>query len=892
MIISQLVKVERETESHTVHESNPGVNRSRAHKGRHVRIPSVDSTEVLKEYLCSGIPQTVCTDVLTGRKITQATTDDSETIDSTSLLSDDGMSLHRSIHSSTTRALLQHHVDFPRQPCAASHNPRIIYKPLEKHGPERLEEISAKTPAKFVYPNKPKGLSPSSKATGQTVAREGSKFQRALAFKAVAYENPSKNKRPKLLEYLENFLRDQSRVRGLFSGQPFRQVNERDTPDHLGNGHAGIPDDFVSLERELDAYFEAYDIFVEAHEGYKSFLLPIKQRSLKLIALYRKEFEKLPELKAKIRATAFNDHEALDDAQKVSAFLKNENKALRGKVAESEAAIQELKKDLMKTKEDLKRAEIQAAEYAEAMQRNSVKNFNERAASQERLKVLARTIGNLEKSNLQALREAERHADLSRIKIHPADHEKVLNELQDLRRSHKVLRSQHNKLSKKTRRLTIHAKASASPTSKSTFKNNFRPDESALFKYRVRDTPHGNFFDTETLIRATFEADWARLCKSGGLIHFIESHDIDAVEGHKKVIDISKECKNIFEQNYRLILHIHQHYASIRDIEHGNNGITSITVDPFCRFLEEIGLFQNQHCSRNACLVIFAEANNESGEDDAKTRVLNDDNALMRFEFIECLVRVAFLCHGEDSQGSTVSSLKILIHKNIHKSKSKASCRRWALDQDNFRRNVLYTEGVEKALRSRNVELRSIYEHYSRIHPIAGHGSRGNLGPIELYRMFFDAHLIQQGLVSNRTLQQMFVRSRLFVVDEVANMIDLVALSYISFLELVSRLASETFDEDEMDAHKLDVKVQLIETFIAELIGGLAENQQLHFSKKLRSIDEWEREEQRGVEDGEIELTLTTKTRLLGLEVTSIEEDQNEAERNSSLVGVEYKGEI
>ena len=65
MIISQLVKVERETESHMVHGSNPGVNRSRAHKGRHVRMPSVDSTEVLKEYLCFGIPQTVCTDVLT-----------------------------------------------------------------------------------------------------------------------------------------------------------------------------------------------------------------------------------------------------------------------------------------------------------------------------------------------------------------------------------------------------------------------------------------------------------------------------------------------------------------------------------------------------------------------------------------------------------------------------------------------------------------------------------------------------------------------------------------------------------------------------------------------------------------------------------------------------------
>ena len=159
-------------------------------------------------------------------------------------------------------------------------------------------------------------------------------------------------------------------------------------------------------------------------------------------------------------------------------------------------------------------------------------------------------------------------------------------------------------------------------------------------------------------------------------------------------------CK-ILEPHYRLILHSHQHYSAIRDMKSGNHGITSITVDPFCRFLEEVGTFQNDFCSRNACLVIFAEANFEGGEEDENTRDLNDDNALMRFEFIECLVRVAFLCYGSDVNKSVSKALQVLVWR-ASSGKTVDSNRRWSTDSTTS--DGTYSTGpVEKVLRSRNV---------------------------------------------------------------------------------------------------------------------------------------------------------------------------------------------
>ena len=452
---------------------------------------------------------------------------------------------------------------------------------------------------------------------------------------------------------------------------------------------------------------------------------------------------------------------------------------------------------------------MQAANYAANAKRTRERSDAQRVADFDRLKALTRTIADLEKANKQVKREAERHADLSRIKVSATEHEKTLHELSDLKRTYKVLKSQHNKLSKKTRRLTIAKNASLSPKKTEQLKNTFDVKHSVLFKHRTKDTPGGQFLDTAATISSAFDMDFARATKSGSLLTFIGSHDADVMADTKTVEVACFEVCKILKPHYSLILHIHQHYSAIRDMKSGNHGITSITVDPFCRFLEEVGTFQNDFCSRNACLVIFAEANFEGGEEDDNTRDLNDDNALMRFEFIECLVRVAFLCYGSDVNKSVSKALQVLVMENVIKCKTVDSNRRWSTDANHFRRNVFYTGPVEKVLRSRNVELRSIYEHYSRIHPIAGHGSRGNFGTTELHRMFFDAHMIQQGLVSNRTAQQMFARSRLFAIDEVKSIGDLVALTYVSFLELLCRLAAETFDEDQMDTYTLEIKVRL-----------------------------------------------------------------------------------
>ena len=78
-----------------------------------------------------------------------------------------------------------------------------------------------------------------------------------------------------------------------------------------------------------------------------------------------------------------------------------------------------------------------------------------------------------------------------------------------------------------------------------------------------------------------------------------------------------------------------------------------------------------------------------------------------------------------------------------------------------------------------------------------------------------------------------------------------------------------------MDSFKLDIKAQTIETFVSELIGGLAENQQISFSTHLRSIDEWERDDAHERKDGGLnDLELTPDARYESrLPMASVAED-------------------
>ena len=866
------------------------------------KVPS--SSTLISDYIFSAKPPLHSVpDALTGCTVKRVGFgfDDSLTLGSMSAISAEG-----DIMQDPT---LSHREDMNRQPVAASHDLRTVYRPVERQGPDRFDGKHARPLGKFIHPNKPKRPSPSktAKDVRPNVARDVSKFQRALALKAASYEDAfeARHPRPKLLEYLLSFVDEECRARGI----------ERPPSPALGSGHPEVDSGdisaverrqrLLSLEQELGVYFEAYETFVEALDAYKTFLVPIKRKSLELVDLYRDECGSVPQLRAKVRAEAFNDHESLDRCQLEVQRLKVENKVLKGQVVASEESLKETKEELAKKTKEVIKTELQAAEMTQQMKRTNDRANQQRVADMERLKALSRSLAQLERENKQVKREAERLADQSRVSVAAAEHDKVLLELVELKRTHKVLKSkfiryslvcnkysintnsidpvctrrpkigQHNKLSKKTRRLTLSAKAGVTPKGKKALCNLFDPLHSALYKQRGRDHVGGHFNDTAATISSAFESDWARVCKVGGIISFIRHHDAEVLDSRKNVDDVLGECKTILNSQYQLLLQIHQHYSSVRDIKGGNHGISSITVDPFCRFLEEIGAFQSEHCSRNACILIFTEANNEGEEEDSKTRDLNDDNALMRFEFIECLLRVAFLCHGDDVSRSVVKALQVLILENIGKSKTTDVNRRWSTSTSDFRKNVFYTDPVEKILRSRNVELKGIFEHYSRIHPIAGHGSRGNFGTSELHRMLFDAHLIQQGLVTNRTAQQCFVRSRLFVVDEVKNVLDLVALSYVNFLELICRLAAEQFDEETMDSFKLDIKAQTIETFVSELIGGLAENQQISFSTHLRSIDEWERDDAHERKDGGLnDLELTPDARYESrLPMASVAED-------------------
>ena len=196
--------------------------------------------------------------------------------------------------------------------------------------------------------------------------------------------------------------------------------------------------------------------------------------------------------------------------------MKVENKAVRSQMVSDQASLKETTDKLAKVSGELTKskfmstpipmfyiltmlallaptAEVQAANYAANAKRTRERSDAQRVADFDRLKALTRTIADLEKANKQVKREAERHADLSRIKVSATEHEKTLHELSDLKRTYKVLKSQHNKLSKKTRRLTIAKNASLSPKKTEQLKNTFDVKHSVLFKHRTKDTPGGQF---------------------------------------------------------------------------------------------------------------------------------------------------------------------------------------------------------------------------------------------------------------------------------------------------------------------------------------------------------------------------------------------------------------
>lgn len=219
-----------------------------------------------------------------------------------------------------------------------------------------------------------------------------------------------------------------------------------------------------------------------------------------------------------------------------------------------------------------------------------------------------------------------------------------------------------------------------------------------------------------------------------------------------------------------------------------NDDPFDLAANSFNLFLKDANILDKKLTSEVAQR-IFVQVNVEIGGDKTHN-AKNDDNALMRHEFVEAVLRLTAAKYDlekraaespssaceiiEDALHSTLRDhLLHLPHESLH-------------DNDDFRRRRLYDERVDLALCAHKKILRDLYDAYATMKPIAG---RPTLRPAEWFLFLETAGLISSCTSRDDALKA-YIFSRMRFVDETRAAFR--CLSWVSFLEAIVRVADQT----------------------------------------------------------------------------------------------------
>ena len=225
-----------------------------------------------------------------------------------------------------------------------------------------------------------------------------------------------------------------------------------------------------------------------------------------------------------------------------------------------------------------------------------------------------------------------------------------------------------------------------------------------------------------------------------------------------------------------------------------NKSAFSISENNFNRFVSDCAIADDSTaCTASECSKIFIVCNFETDKTSAANEV-NDDRALMRYEFMECLVRmaVARFRHEINDVSECLDRLfDEVILPNIDPSA--------VLDPDIFRRDKFYFQAVDEAFKPHAKYLKLVYMKYSLLNPVAG---KAKFGLVEWDALIKDCKLISDDLTS-REMRLAFWWSRMVVIDEVKQRAKFMTLTWVEFLEALGRMAEMMTLPDDDDLRKV-----------------------------------------------------------------------------------------
>lgn len=219
-----------------------------------------------------------------------------------------------------------------------------------------------------------------------------------------------------------------------------------------------------------------------------------------------------------------------------------------------------------------------------------------------------------------------------------------------------------------------------------------------------------------------------------------------------------------------------------------NDDPFDMAANAYGAFLKDAKLVDDKRVTTEVAQRIFVQVNVEIGGD-RKLNAANDDNALMRHEFVEAIFRLTAAKYDLEARSAAAPDhaaefVEDALHSMLrdHLLHLPWECLH---DSDAFRTELLYTEAVDGALLKHRKVLRDLYDVYSALAPTAG---RHNFRPQE-----WNTFLEVGGVFSNNGFSKpdalyAFIFSRMRHLDETQPRFR--SLTWVSFLEAIVRVAA------------------------------------------------------------------------------------------------------
>lgn len=211
----------------------------------------------------------------------------------------------------------------------------------------------------------------------------------------------------------------------------------------------------------------------------------------------------------------------------------------------------------------------------------------------------------------------------------------------------------------------------------------------SVFAQRAKDSDARAFFETEGIQRKACTRDWERMTGKDKFSSAM-AREAKASGSSMPPDDQVAELAEALVGFYGSASSIFTYYAAL-----SVTGVFHMHLNQYSQCLDDAKIpdADSKGCRKSDCDTMFILCNYVEDKNDKLLKEVNNDNALMRYEFLEVLVRIAVAKYGkgfapEGEPLTLAGSLKHLFKTNILPNMAPEAL----MDPNDFRRDRLYFE--------------------------------------------------------------------------------------------------------------------------------------------------------------------------------------------------------